>query len=105
MTRSHMFGAICPAREIGAAIIMPADNTEAMDELYQAEISTRVQQAIVAASKAARDFPIGQPDHIISIGIRAGHASTLKGFWYRQGPLRSGSIAIVPAGNRSGCHD
>ena len=29
----HLFGAICPARGVGAAIIMPAVNTEAMNEL------------------------------------------------------------------------
>jgi hypothetical protein len=37
----HLFGAICPARRIGAAIIMPAVNTEAMNE-HLAEISTQV---------------------------------------------------------------
>lgn len=37
----HIFGAICPARSIGAAIIMPAVNTEAMNE-HLAEISTQV---------------------------------------------------------------
>jgi hypothetical protein len=28
----HIFGAICPARGMGAAIIMPGVNTEAMNE-------------------------------------------------------------------------
>ena len=37
----HLFGAICPARALGAAIIMPAVNTEAMNE-HLAEISTQV---------------------------------------------------------------
>ena len=37
----HIFGAICPARGVGAAIIMPAVNTETMNE-HLAEISTRV---------------------------------------------------------------
>jgi len=37
----HLFGAICPARAIGAAIIMPAVNTEAMNE-HLAEISTQI---------------------------------------------------------------
>jgi hypothetical protein len=37
----HIFGAICPARGIGAAIIMPGVNTEAMNE-HLAEISTQV---------------------------------------------------------------
>ena len=37
----HIFGAICPARGTGAAIIMPAVNTEAMNE-HLAEISLQV---------------------------------------------------------------
>lgn len=37
----HIFGAICPARGVGAAIIMPAVNTEAMNE-HLTEISTQV---------------------------------------------------------------
>jgi hypothetical protein len=39
----HLFGAICPARGVGAAIVMPAVNTDAMNE-HLAEISTRVAQ-------------------------------------------------------------
>jgi transposase len=37
----HIFGAICPARGIGAAIIMPGVNTEAMNE-HLKEISCQV---------------------------------------------------------------
>lgn len=37
----HLFGAICPARGAGAAIIMPTVNTEAMNE-HLKEISTQV---------------------------------------------------------------
>ena len=37
----HIFGAICPARGVGAAIIMPAVNTEAMNEHFK-EISTQI---------------------------------------------------------------
>jgi DDE superfamily endonuclease len=37
----YVFGAICPARAIGAAIIMPAVNTEAMN-IHLQEISTQV---------------------------------------------------------------
>lgn len=37
----HLFGAICPERAVGAAIIMPAVNTEAMNE-HLTEISTMV---------------------------------------------------------------
>jgi hypothetical protein len=37
----HLFGAICPARGVGAAIIMPAVNIEAMYE-HLKEISTQL---------------------------------------------------------------
>ena len=37
----YLFGAICPARAVGAAIIMPAANSEAMTE-HLKEISTQV---------------------------------------------------------------
>jgi len=40
---AYLFGAICPARGVGAAIIMPAVNTEAMNE-HLKEISTQVAQ-------------------------------------------------------------
>jgi hypothetical protein len=38
---AYLFGAICPARGCGAAVIMPAANTEAMNEHLQ-EISSQV---------------------------------------------------------------
>ena len=38
---AHLFGAICPMRGVGAAIIMPAVNAEAMSE-HLAEISGQV---------------------------------------------------------------
>ena len=38
---AYLFGAICPDRAVGAAIIMPAVNTEAMNE-HLKEISTQV---------------------------------------------------------------
>ena len=37
----HIFGAICPTRGIGAAVIMPAVNTEAMNHHLE-EIATQV---------------------------------------------------------------
>ena len=40
----HLFGAICPARGVGAAIIMPGVNTEAMNE-HLLEISSQVAPA------------------------------------------------------------
>jgi hypothetical protein len=38
---AYLYGAICPARGVGAAIIMPAANAEAMNE-HLSEISTQV---------------------------------------------------------------
>ena len=38
---AYIFGAICPQRGVGAAIIMPGANTEMMN-LHLAEISTQV---------------------------------------------------------------
>ena len=38
---AHLFGAVCPQRRVGAAIIMPAVSSEAMAE-HLAEISTQV---------------------------------------------------------------
>jgi hypothetical protein len=51
---AYLFGAICPARAVGAAIIMPAANAEAMNE-HLAEISTQVASgahAVVVCDKA-----------------------------------------------------
>jgi hypothetical protein len=45
---AYIFGAICPARSIGAAIITPTVNTECMN-LHLAEISTQVASGSVAA--------------------------------------------------------
>ncbi len=45
---AYIFGAICPARGIGAAVIMPAVNTECMN-LHLAEISTQVTPGSIAA--------------------------------------------------------
>jgi putative transposase len=44
---AYLFGAICPERRIGAAIIMPEVNIEAMDE-HLAEISRRVSAGAIA---------------------------------------------------------
>jgi hypothetical protein len=45
---AYIFGAICPARGVGAAIITPTVNTECMN-LHLAEISTQVAPGSVAA--------------------------------------------------------
>ena len=39
-TSAYLFGAICPARGVGAAVITPAANTAAMNA-HLAEISTQ----------------------------------------------------------------
>ncbi len=41
---AYLFGAICPARRVGAAITMPVVNTEAMNE-HLKEIGTQVAHA------------------------------------------------------------
>jgi hypothetical protein len=45
---AYLFGAICPAREVGAAVIMPAANAEAMNE-HLKEISSQVNSGAHAA--------------------------------------------------------
>jgi len=47
-TNAYIFGAICPARGVGAAIITPTVNTECMN-LHLAEISTQVAPGAIAA--------------------------------------------------------
>ncbi len=43
---AYIFGAICPARGVGAAIITPSANTEMMN-LHLAEISTQIAQGAI----------------------------------------------------------
>ena len=45
---AYIFGAICPARGAGAAVIMPTVNTECMN-LHLAEISTQVAPGAIGA--------------------------------------------------------
>jgi hypothetical protein len=45
---AYIFGAICPARGVGAAIITPSVNTECMN-LHLTEISTQVTPGAIAA--------------------------------------------------------
>jgi hypothetical protein len=45
---AYLFGAICPSRAVGAAIIMPAVNAEAMNE-HLLEISSQVAPGAHAA--------------------------------------------------------
>ena len=44
---AYIFGAICPVRAVGAAVITPAANTECMN-LHLAEISTQVAPGAIA---------------------------------------------------------
>ena len=53
----HLFGAICPERAVGAAIIMPAVNTEAMNE-HLIEISAMITQGAHAMLDTGR-FAMG----------------------------------------------
>ena len=70
----HLFGAICPARRVGAAIIMPAVNTEAMNE-HLAEISTQVApcaQALLVCNGAGwhqRGARLIVPDNITLLSL------------------------------------
>jgi hypothetical protein len=45
---AYIFGAICPGRGVGAAVITPTANTECMS-LHLAEISTQVASGSIAA--------------------------------------------------------
>ena len=70
----HLFGAICPARAIGAAIIMPAVNTEAMNE-HLIEISAMVApqaHAVLVCDGAGWHQPGGRlrvPDNITLLNL------------------------------------
>ena len=44
---AYLFGAICPARGVGAAMITPTANTEMMN-LHLAEISTQIADGAIA---------------------------------------------------------
>jgi len=63
----HIFGAICPARGTGAAIVMPAVNTEAMNE-HLAEISW--QAAPRALSRAVNVRRRGRADNSDGASLR-----------------------------------
>ncbi len=60
---AYLFGAICPVRAVGAAIIMPAANAEAMNE-HLTEISTQVASgahAVVVCDRAGWHQTGGRP--------------------------------------------
>ena len=66
---AYIFGAICPARAVGAAVLMPAANTEAMNE-HLKEISTQVSagaHAVLVCDRAGwhqRGKQLVVPDNI-----------------------------------------
>jgi len=71
---AHLFGAICPARGVGAAIIMPAVNTEAMNE-HLKEISAQVAadaHAVVVLDGAGwhqKSGELSTPDNITLLAL------------------------------------
>jgi hypothetical protein len=66
---AYIFGAICPARAVGAAVLMPAANTEAMNE-HLKEISTQISagaHAVLVCDRAGwhqRSKQLVLPDNI-----------------------------------------
>jgi hypothetical protein len=71
---AYLFGAICPERGVGAAIIMPAANTEAMNE-HLAEISSQITpgaHAVLICDGAGWHQPGGEllvPDNITPLRL------------------------------------
>lgn len=71
---AHLFGAICPARGVGAAIIMPVINSFAMSE-HQKEISTQIEpgaHAVVVCDGAGWHQTGGKlqvPDNITLLSL------------------------------------
>lgn len=52
-TPSYLFGAVCPARGIGAALVLPHVNIEAMT-LHRAEISSQIAPTLGRGAGTAR---------------------------------------------------
>jgi transposase len=73
---AYLFGAICPARGVGAAMITPTANTECMN-LHLKEISTRVAPGACAALLCdgagwhQRGGELELPDNIVMITLPA----------------------------------
>jgi hypothetical protein len=71
---AYLFGAICPARGVGAAVITPAANTECMN-LHLKEISTQVTPGACAALVCdgagwhQRGGELELPDNIIMVTL------------------------------------
>jgi len=71
---AYLFGAICPERRVGAAIITSAVNTECMS-LHLAEISASVAPGSIAAVICdgagwhARGGALQVPDHVVLVPL------------------------------------
>ena len=71
---AYLFGALCPLRGVGAAMITPAANTECMN-LHLAEISIQVSPgaaAVVVCDGAGWHQPGGElavPDNIVLLHL------------------------------------
>ena len=71
---AYLFGAICPKRAVGAAVILPAVNAESMS-LHLEEISTQVAPGAVAAVICdgagwhAKAHELKVPDNIVLVTL------------------------------------
>ena len=71
---AYIFGAICPDRAVGAAVITPTANTECMN-LHLAEISTQVTSGSIAAIICdgagwhAKGQELKVPDNIVLVPL------------------------------------
>lgn len=70
---THIFGVFCPHRAVGAAMIMPYANTEAMNvHLKVKSRQARIRRRLASAGQETSTwrFLINDPDRIRSIGAR-----------------------------------
>jgi hypothetical protein len=61
---AYLFGAVCPQRRVGAALIMPAVNSEPMAEHLQ-EISTQVVLSSDVGNWTVATWRTGRPHHAV----------------------------------------